>query len=251
MLTGRRIALFIGLLVFAGLIGGGAYLYLQRPSFDDVALGKYEGNLIVKVLDDGRLMEVMEPFGYVDGRGEKWEVPKGSQVDGASIPQGAWTFIGGPFEGKYRNASVVHDVYCENRSRNWELTHKVFYEAMLASGVDKKQAQLMFYAVYRYGPRWENEQVLAPLNHSAYPEQEQTVYEAQAVDTEDLKNAAAEINRGGVSLNKLATDAMTKRAVTDKVVCKDSNANLRQNCGRGRGRGIQTNQPNRQNNATP
>ena len=42
-----------------------------------------------------------------------WTAPKGAKVDGASIPQLFWTPIGGPFEGKYRYASVIHDTECD------------------------------------------------------------------------------------------------------------------------------------------
>jgi hypothetical protein len=76
-------------------------------------------------------------------------------VDGASIPKFAWSIIGGPFEGKYRDASVIHDVACVARSAPWEYVHLVFYYAMLASGVDKTTAKIMYAAVYHFGPRWD------------------------------------------------------------------------------------------------
>jgi Protein of unknown function (DUF1353) len=43
-------------------------------------------------------------------------VPAGAIVGGASIPQVFWSIIGGPFEDKYREASVIHDYYCEQKS---------------------------------------------------------------------------------------------------------------------------------------
>ena len=68
--------------------------------------GKFMGDVIAQWLDDGRLMKLTAPFAYIDPEGERWEAPAGSIVDGASIPQFAWSLIGGPFEGKYRKASV-------------------------------------------------------------------------------------------------------------------------------------------------
>jgi hypothetical protein len=62
--------------------------------------------------------------------------------------------LGGPFDGKYRNASVIHDWFCDRRSAPWERVHRVFYEAMLASGVEPYKAKLMYLAVYYQGPRW-------------------------------------------------------------------------------------------------
>jgi hypothetical protein len=76
-------------------------------------------------------------------------------VNGASIPSAFWTFIGGPFEGKYRAASVVHDVGCEEMTATWEDVHRMFYEACLCGGVDEQMAKMLYYAVYHFGPRWD------------------------------------------------------------------------------------------------
>jgi hypothetical protein len=67
-----------------------------------------------------------------------------------------WSLIGGPFEGKYRNGSVVHDYYCDVRSANWRSVHKMFYRAMLVSGVSVRRAKVMYAAVYFAGPRWND-----------------------------------------------------------------------------------------------
>lgn len=75
-------------------------------------------------------------------------------MDGASIPRALWTLIGGPFEDKYRNASIIHDWYCDVRSRPWKDTHRVFYHAMITSSVPIAQAKLLFAGVYWGGPRW-------------------------------------------------------------------------------------------------
>jgi hypothetical protein len=64
--------------------------------------------------------------------------------------------MGGPFEGKYRDASIVHDWYCDLRTRSWQNVHLVFYEAMLTSGVALSRARLMYAAVYWGGPRWSD-----------------------------------------------------------------------------------------------
>ena len=100
-------------------------------------------------------MRLTEPFGYIDPDGEQWDVPVGAVVDGASIPQVFWSFIGGPFEGKYRDASVVHDYYCDRKDRPWRRVHRVFYDAMIELGVEEALGKLMYYAVYFFGPRWE------------------------------------------------------------------------------------------------
>jgi len=116
--------------------------------------GKYEGRAAVEFLPDGRRVKLIEPFAYIDYEAERWSVPSGAIVDGASIPQPLWGVVGGPFEGAYRDASVIHDWYCDRRIRPWKRVHRVFYEAMLTSGVSKSRAKLMYAAVYWGGPRW-------------------------------------------------------------------------------------------------
>lgn len=116
--------------------------------------GSYEGRLLLEPLPDGRLMQLVEPFGFTDSKRQHWPVPKDAQVDGASIPRALWSLIGGPFEGLYRNASVIHDYHCDVRIRPWQTVHRVFYDGMRASGVGESRAKLMYGAVYYAGPRW-------------------------------------------------------------------------------------------------
>lgn len=118
-------------------------------------LGIFEGELILKAMPNGRDMELVRPFNYIDSNDIRWPVPAGTRVDGASIPRVLWTLIGAPYTGKYRDASVIHDYYCTSRSRHWKAVHKVFLDGMLARGVNKLDATLMYIAVYRFGPRWD------------------------------------------------------------------------------------------------
>lgn len=121
--------------------------------------GQYTGPLILEALEDGRLMKLTQPFGFIDAQRKTWSVPAGAKVDGASIPRTLWTLIGGPFEGKYRHASVVHDYYCDTRTEPWKAVHRVFYEGMRASGVSEIRAKLMYAAVYFGGPDWADSTV--------------------------------------------------------------------------------------------
>lgn len=114
----------------------------------------FVGRVVAEWLPDGRKMRLLEDFGYYDDRGLRWDAPKGSIVDGASIPRIAWTPVGGPFEGLYRYASVIHDVACDQKDRPWQAVHEVFYSAMLAAGEDPLRAKVMYGAVYHFGPRW-------------------------------------------------------------------------------------------------
>lgn len=119
------------------------------------ALGQFEGEVVAVWDADGRNMTLRQDFAYIDGQGRRWLAPANSVVNGASIPQGFWSVIGGPFEGRYRNASVIHDVGCHDMNAAWEDVHQMFYEACLCGGVDETQAKMMYYAVYHFGPRWQ------------------------------------------------------------------------------------------------
>ncbi len=130
-----------------------------------VPVAQYTSELAVKWLDDGRLMELLADFGFNDAAGLAWPVPKGARVDGASIPQPLWSVLGGPFEGKYRNASVIHDWYCAIRNRPWQAVHKMFWEGMLVSGVGALQARGLYLAVRYGGPRWDDLTVANNLLH--------------------------------------------------------------------------------------
>jgi hypothetical protein len=117
--------------------------------------GRYDG-LPAKIAlqADGRTATLLAPIEYHRPDGSDWPVPEGATLDGASIPRLFWTLIGGPFEGKYRDASIVHDHFCVTHARSWEQTHRMFHDAMRCSGVSRAKAGVMFYAVYRFGPRW-------------------------------------------------------------------------------------------------
>jgi hypothetical protein len=132
----------------------GFALFLTFSLAEAQSFGTYIGKVVATWDGGGRTMTLVQPFVYVDPSGTRWEAPIGSTIDGASIPKFAWSIIGGPFEGKYRDSSVIHDVACDQKRRPWESVHKTFYTGMLASGVDNIKAKIMYAAVYYFGPRW-------------------------------------------------------------------------------------------------
>ena len=124
----------------------------------------------IELNDDGRSAKLLEPIAYFGPDETEWAVPAGAWLDGASIPRAFWTLIGSPFTDKYREASIVHDQYCIVRTRGWRPTHRMFHEAMLCRGVGGAKARIMFYAVYRFGPRWGDPGDLAESTAAASPE---------------------------------------------------------------------------------
>jgi hypothetical protein len=136
------------------------------PSADDwrvTKFGRFMGEPDIRPRGKKRKFRLLRPFGFVDSKGRRWPVPIGTYtyalkptlLDGASIPWPFWTLIGGPFTGPYFRASVVHDYYCDYPTTDWQSTHRMYYDGMLANGADVVTAKTMYWAVYRFGPRWE------------------------------------------------------------------------------------------------
>jgi hypothetical protein len=116
--------------------------------------GTFLDELNARFLDDGRKIQLLDDFRFLDPSDIEWKAERGFVSDGASIPRSLWTIVGGPLDGKYRRASIIHDKYCEIRTRSWKDTHRVFYFGMRASGVSESKARTMYFAVLIGGPRW-------------------------------------------------------------------------------------------------
>ncbi len=117
--------------------------------------GYFSGEPVTKWNPDGRTMTLLTELRYTDPHGQVWIAPAGSVVDGASIPRYLWSLMGGPFEGKYRNASVLHDVAYGEKKRPWQDCDRMFYYAMRCSGVSAVEAKTMYYALYKFGHHWK------------------------------------------------------------------------------------------------
>src|SRR5438128_12268400 len=126
-----------------------------QPSSAGSKWGYYSGEPVTKWNPDGRTMTLLTELRYTDPHGEVWVAPIGSVVDGASIPRYLWSIMGGPFEGQYRNASVLHDVAYGKHNRPWQDCDRMFYYAMRCSGVSGIEAKTMFYALYRLARHWK------------------------------------------------------------------------------------------------
>jgi hypothetical protein len=159
------------------LIAVGAYLWWAYE-LTDPAFGSYEGEVVTKWISEDREMELVEPFTYVDPSGRRWTATPGSVINGASIPSAFWSVIGGPFEGRFRKASVLHDVACEKQAESWQEVHRMFYNACRCSRVGVGKAQTMYWAVYQFGPRWAAAGSDEPMIFSAAPVKKSVVAKA-------------------------------------------------------------------------
>jgi Protein of unknown function (DUF1353) len=141
----------------AGLVMGyliGSLRTTFRVVTSDPSSGRFLGDPRTKWLPDGRDMELLEDFVFIDSSARAWTAEKGCKVNGASIPKPFWSIIGGPFEGQYRNASIVHDAECDRKTALSVDVHRMFYDACRCGGVPEKKAKLLYWAVANYGPSW-------------------------------------------------------------------------------------------------
>jgi len=123
---------------------------------DDGKHGHFEGS-VTTTLVGRRDMKLEEDFCFVDSTGRKWVAKRGSVINGASIPPVLWSVIGGPYEGEYRMAAVVHDVACDERKASCGDTHFMFYQACLAGGCEQSLALTMYWGILLRGPRWSSD----------------------------------------------------------------------------------------------
>ncbi|HZP85261.1 MAG TPA: DUF1353 domain-containing protein [Burkholderiales bacterium] len=172
-------------------------------------------------------------FRFADPNGLLWTVPPNQEVDGASIPQPFWSFIGGPFEGDYIKASVIHDYYCVMKTRTEHDTHRNFYYGMRAAGVSEWKAKFMYWAVVTFGPKW----TLAPrvvqklscsttgekLTCSRVAETKMEVTPLPSVDLEDGDTLAAALSKASTVARSLKTSG---GKVLDVTVSGQVAANL-------------------------
>ena len=162
------------------------------------------------------LFKLDSDFRFKDPNGLLWSTPAGSEVDGASIPQFFWSFIGGPFEGPYISASVIHDHYCKTKERTAHDTHRNFYYGMRAAQVPDWKAKLMHWAVETYGPSWKLERrVVIQQRCSSLPGQQTNCFSEPkieiglvsipAVDLSDPSALAAAISKTNAVARTLLT----------------------------------------------
>lgn len=138
-----------------GCAGDKVPAWVRGASKQQNKFGHYSGYVEARWENNGRSMTLLSELRYTDPDGAMWIAPAGSEVDGASIPRSLWTLMGGPFEGKYRNASVLHDVAYDQKNRPHEVCDQMFYNAMRCSGVSAVEAGTMYYALRKFGHHWK------------------------------------------------------------------------------------------------
>jgi hypothetical protein len=120
------------------------------------SFAQFQGELILQPAgcDQQGLCTLKNDLRYTDPKGLVWQAAAGLKTDGASIPPVFQPIVGAAFKEQFIKAAVIHDHYCIRQVRTWMQTHRVFYDALLESGVPKVKAKLMYYAVLLGGPKW-------------------------------------------------------------------------------------------------
>lgn len=101
-------------------------------------------------------------FDHKKGKSYKFEIYKGYCYDGATIPRMFWRLIGAKSDPQFLIPALVHDVLCENHDyvdNDRNLSSRVFRALLIAGGVNKVKAQVMYTAVDVFqtaGRKWRN-----------------------------------------------------------------------------------------------
>lgn len=151
----RVSSIILAAVLFIGCAGDKTPAWVRDASKQQNKWGHYSGYVEARWENDGRSMTLLSELRYTDPDGVVWIAPAGSQVDGASIPRSLWTIMGGPFEGRYRNASVLHDVAYTQHTKPWPVCDQMFYNAMRCSGVNTVNAGTMYYSLRKFGHHWK------------------------------------------------------------------------------------------------
>ena len=129
--------------------------------------GQFSGDPVTKWLSedgDDRNMEIVQDFSFTGPDGLVWKAPRGSIVNGASIPRPLWSVVGSPYTGDYRRASVVHDVACQAAGGDVAKRReadRMFYHACRAGGCSVREATILYLGV-RIGSTWSTVPQWAP-----------------------------------------------------------------------------------------
>lgn len=200
-----------------------ASLLASEPALSQEYFGEFRDVLKGEFVDakPRPKFKLASEFRFADPNGLLWSVPPATEVDGASIPQPFWSFIGGPFEGDYIKASVIHDYYCDEKTRTEHDTHRNFYYGMRAADVAEWKAKFMYWAVATFGPKWtlvsrvvhnlKCATVDGKLRCSQVPEVKNVIALVPAIDLDDPDTLAA-------ALSKASTVARTLKTTDGKVL---------------------------------
>lgn len=144
----------------------------RLDSVDDMTNAHFTGPLDCRQIS-GSVWYLLAPLSFVRESGETITAPAGFLTDFASVPEWAWS-LGFPPSGEYDAAAVIHDylytVHCVGPvAISKDDADEIFYEAMLALGVSRWRAYVMFKAVQWFGASAWNKNSGAGLDREVAP----------------------------------------------------------------------------------
>lgn len=143
-MTSRRLLISIGITIVVTAASSGM-------TFAGSFGGDFEFRWLNEPANKHRIMQTLGEVTFKDGAGKIWRVPKGTKIDGASIPPALWSFAGSPFTGNYRRASVIHDYFCDTKTEFRSAIHRMFMEAMATDGISGIELSTKYGAVKAFG----------------------------------------------------------------------------------------------------
>jgi hypothetical protein len=118
--------------------------------------GEFSGKVVVELLDgveSDHQLKLTEDFAFRDPAGKEWRARRDGVLDGRSMPPEVRPYL--PFTDPLRKAVVIHDYYTRAKTEPWLDTHRMFYSANVAEGLNRLQAKVLHMALHAGGWRWE------------------------------------------------------------------------------------------------
>jgi len=164
-----------------------------------------------------RTMALLQDFWFIDRSGKRWDAPKATIVDGASIPRALWSLVGSPYTGDYRRASIVHDVACNNDGGDRLLRRaadRMFYEACREGGCSVWDATILYVGV-RIGAWWGE---AAGMDEAASIRTAPAPGDAEL--QRDFQSVAEDVLRQGMRDDAAEVEAITDTALAGHLSVK-------------------------------
>ena len=118
---------------------------------------RFSGNLAVSVNEESYRATTIGDIEFIDSTGTVWRVPKGTVADATSVPRLMWSIVGPPLTSDYTIPTIFLDYFTAQRKHPPEQVYKMFFDALLATGMSQAKAKMFLAAVEKFGPRWSVE----------------------------------------------------------------------------------------------
>ena len=118
---------------------------------------RFIGEADVRLLPDGRKVELLADFVFIDRFGDRHVAQKGCVTNGLSIPRLAYLVAGwkvSPWCSKARRASILHDIMCQEKTLPHKIVHALFNDMMATDMVGRGERKRMYWGVRQFGPTW-------------------------------------------------------------------------------------------------